>query len=268
MKRIAALIILLLPLAFVVTSRAETAADSLIARILEVDSMQREAVKDLVLDAKYVEIDSSDNGETKEKVRLMKKISIKYLADTALYHEEYLQFFDEGKLKDEKDLKNEAKERKEKKRRRGALDISYPMLRPFDTKHRELYTIEYKGVAPNKIDGQTCQQFTITAKTPTDSLINGDYYFETEGLHLVRVDFSPSKLVKRSMFKMSEFNMSLSYKPNESNYWLPAKFHIQFKAKAMWMIGIKVNGTEDYTNPVVNSGVADSVFDSDRAKED
>jgi hypothetical protein len=268
MKRIATLILLLIPMVLVSSSRAQdAAADTLIARILEVDQAQRSQVKDLVLDAKYVEIDSSDNGETREKVRLIKKISIKYLTDTAWYHEEYLQFFDEGKLKNQDDLKKEADERKEKKRRRGALDISYPMLRPFDAGHRALYTIEYKGLTSSQIDGHVCHHFTITAKEPADSLINGDYYFESGALHLVRVDFSPSKLVRRTMFKMSEFNMSLSYKPNESNYWLPSKFHIQFKAKAMWMIGIKVNGTEDYTNPVVNSGISDAVFDSDKPKE-
>ena len=101
----------------------------------------------------------------------------------------------------------------------------------------------------------------MAAIEPADSLINGDYYFESDGFHLVRVDFSPSKLVKRSMFKMNEMKMALTFGPAVEGYWLPAKFQIQMRAKAMWVIGIKVSGTEEYRNARVNTGIDDKLFE-------
>ena len=35
----------------------------------------------------------------------------------------------------------------------------------------------------------------------------------------------------------------------------------------MWIIGVKVKGTEYYRNPVVNSGIEDKVFESDKVTE-
>jgi hypothetical protein len=141
------------------------------------------------------------------------------------------------------------------------MDISYPMIRPFTQRHRALYTITYQGIVPEKIENYICHKFRVDAIEPADSLINGDYYFESDGFHLVRVDFSPSKLVKRSMFKMNQMNMSLTFEKSVGDFWLPAKFQIQMRAKAMWVIGIKVSGTEEYRNAVVNSGIDDQLFE-------
>jgi hypothetical protein len=272
MRRIALAVILLLPLILVASKTwAQTPEgidpEALVKRILTVDSEQQSQVKDVSYDAEYVEKDERDNGEVKEKVRLIKRIYVKYLPDTAWYHEDFREYYKEGKLQSPDDLKKEAADRKEKKRRRGAMDISYPMLKPFWADHRALYNVEYKGIPEERIDDRRCHHFTVTAKVPADSLINGDYYFEVEGFHLARVDFSPSQLVHRTMFKMSEFNMSLIYAPNLNGLWLPSEFNIQFKAKAMWVIGIKVKGAEYYRNPVVNSGLEDKLFDSDRPTE-
>jgi hypothetical protein len=269
MRQVALRILLLLSLTlFAGETRAQTPdpnkAEELITRILAVDKAQRDQVKDITFDAEYIEREAADSGQGDEKVRMMKKISIKYFPDTAWYHEEFMQYYKQGKLQSQDDLKDEAADRREKKRRRGALDISYPMLKPFWPDHRALYTIEYKGTAPESINGHSCEHFAVTAKEPADSLFNGDYYFEGTGLHLARVDFSPSKLIHRTMFKMSEFKMSLSYTPTVEGLWFPSEFNIQFKAKAMWVIGVKVKGVEYYRNPVINSGVEDKLFDADK----
>ncbi len=272
MRKLSLAIILLLPLALVASRTSAQSPggidpEALIGRTLTVDSEQRAQVKDISYDAEYVEKEEGDHGEAKEKVRLMKRIYVKYFPDTAWYHEDFQQYYKDGKLQSPDDLKKEAADRKEKKRRRGAMDISYPMLKPFWTNHRALYTIEYKGMAEEQVDGRSCHHFVVTAKEPADSLINGDYYFEAEGFHLAKVDFSPSQLVHRTMFKMSEFNMSLIYTPNLAGQWLPSEFNIQFKAKAMWVIGIKVKGAEYYKNPIVNGGLEDKLFDSDKPTE-
>jgi len=235
--------------------------EALIAQILQVSAEQQAKLRDAVFDAEYIEGETKDDGQLEEKLRFMKRISIKYFPDTAWFHEQYIQYYKDGKLKSDEDCQKEAKERLEKKRRRGAMDISYPMIRPFTPRHRGLYTITYQGITSEKIDNYTCHRFTVTAIEPADSLINGDYYFESDGFHLMRVDFSPSKLVKRSMFKMNEMKMALSFGPNTDNIWLPKQFRINMRAKAMWVIGIKVSGTEEYRNARVNTGINDKLFE-------
>ena len=250
----------------IVSSQAQEPAsgidpEALIQQILQVDADQHARLHDAVFDAEYVEGETKGDGRFEEKIRFMKRISIKYLPDTAWFHEQYVQYYDKGKLKSDEDCRKAAKERLEKKKRRGAMDISYPMVRPFTPRHRPLYTITYQGIASDKIGEYTCHQFNVTANDPADSLINGDYYFESDGFHLVRVDFSPSKLVKRSMFKMNEMKMSLTFGPSVESFWLPQTFQIQMRAKAMWVIGIKVSGTEEYRNAQVNTGVDDKLFE-------
>ncbi|NOY88603.1 MAG: hypothetical protein GXO93_04320, partial [FCB group bacterium] len=95
----------------------------------------------------------------------------------------------------------------------------------------------------------------------SDSLINGDYYFEAESFHLVKVDFSPAKLVKKTMFKMSKLNMSILYAPTKEGYWLPRQFDIEGQGKAMFFIGVKFAGTEYYRNPIINSGLSSKMFE-------
>lgn len=235
--------------------------EALINQILQVDADQRARLRDAAFDATYVEGELKKDGAFEEKLRFMKRIFIKYFPDTAWFHELYVQYYKDGKLKSEKDCQKAAEERTEKKRRRGAMDISYPMIRPFTPRHRALYTITYQGIMPEKIGNYTCHKFRVDAIEPADSLINGDYFFESDGFHLVQVDFSPSKLVKRSMFKMNEMKMNLTFEPSADNFWLPAKFQIQMRAKAMWVIGVKVSGTEEYRNAVINTGIEDNLFE-------
>lgn len=235
--------------------------EALIAQILKVNTEQQARLKDAVFDAEYVEGEAKEDGRFEEKLRFMKRISIKYFPDTAWFHEQYGQYYKDGKLQSDDDCRKAAKERLEKKRRRGAMDISYPMIRPFTPRHRGLYTITYQGIVSEKIDSYTCHKFTVAAIEPADSLINGDYYFESDGFHMVRVDFSPSKLVRRSMFKMNEMKMTLAFAPGGDDFWLPKQFRIQMRAKAMWVIGIKVSGTEEYRNARVNTGIDDKLFE-------
>ena len=100
----------------------------------------------------------------------------------------------------------------------------------------------------------------VKAKEPSDTLIDGDYFFDTESLHLVHATYSPSKLVNRAMFKMSEMQMGLTYLPTEAGIWVPTEFTFRMKAKAMWVINVPTVTREIYNEPIVNGGVDDSVF--------
>ena len=234
--------------------------DALIERILAVEDQQRQQISTVIVDAEYVEGEEKD-GEFFEKVRFIKKIYIKYLADTALYHEDYVEYYKDGKLQSQKDLDKEARDRKEKKAKRKVKDISFSMLQPFRPDYRDLYDIEYLGVSPDPVEGYVAHHLEVTAKEDADSLINGDYFFDVESFHLVRVDFSPAKLVKKAMFKLNEMSMSIVYGPTDDGYWLARQFDIAGKGKAMFFIGVKFAGSEYYRNPVINTEIDDEIFE-------
>lgn len=265
MRKIPAIVIsLVLVLAFhaIGSSQPDEGIDpeALIERILMVDLSQRQRISDIVFDAEYIEGEEKD-GEFQEKVRFVKKIYLKCLADTNLYHEEYLEYYKDGELKSEKDLLSEARDRTEKKRKRNTKDISFSMLEPFSEEYRPLYDIVYRGVVDDVVDGYICHHFQVTAREEVDSLINGDFYFEPEAFNLVRVDFSPAKLVKKTMFRLKEMSMSIRYGPTPEGFWLPRQFDIEGKGKAMFFIGVNFAGTEYYRNPIVNAGVDDEIFE-------
>ncbi|MBU0982795.1 MAG: hypothetical protein KKA42_02925 [candidate division Zixibacteria bacterium] len=235
--------------------------ESLIERILATDAEQRAKLHDVVFETELIEYEDGDDGDRGEKARFVKKVYVKYLADTAWFHEEYLEYYKEGEKQSDKDLQSEAKERREKKEKRKARDISHPMLRPFYPERRDLYDIVYKGVASEKIEGYSCHHFRVDAREESDSLIAGDFYFEAETFHLVRVDFSPAKLVKKTMFKLKQLDMSLTCRPSAYGFWLPAEFDVVGKGKAALFIGVSFNMTEYFTNPVINHGIDDSLFE-------
>jgi hypothetical protein len=235
--------------------------EALIERILAVDREQREQIHDLTFDAEYMEYEDKGEEGYVEKLRIVKKIYIKYFQDSAWYHEEFLELYKDGVRQSEKELEKEAQKRREEKKKRKMRDLSYPMLQPFYPASRDLYEITYLGVAAERIHDQVCHHFKVTAREEVDTLINGDYYFEAAGFHLVEVDFSPAKLVKKAMFRLNELNMTLVYGPNADGYWLPRQFDIIGRGKAAFFFGVHFSGTEYYSNPVVNSGLSDSIFE-------
>lgn len=60
---------------------------------------------------------------------------------------------------------------------------------------------------------------------------------------------------------MSKMNMSLNYLPTADGYWLPTLFTFNMKAKAMWFINVPTAATETYSEPIVNGGVSDALFE-------
>lgn len=233
--------------------------EALIERILAVEQHQRDQVHDVTFSAEYIEREEKD-GRFKEKLRIKKRIYVKYLPDTAWYHEDFIEYYKNGQLKSEKDRDNEEKKRREEKIKRKARDISYPMLRPFYPGRRELYDIVYRGIADQKMEGYICHHFQVTAREESDSLLNGQYYFEAESFHLVRVDFSPAKLVKKAFFRLNELDMTIIFRPTDDGFWFPARFTASGRGKAVFLFGVRFSGTEYYHDPVINSGLEDELF--------
>lgn len=240
--------------------------EALIERILAVHDQQMQKLHDVTFDAEYVEGEEKD-GKYEEKLRIVKKVYIMYVDDTALYKEKYLELYKDGQLKSRKDLEKEYKDRMEKKAKRKGRDISYPMLRPFFPERRDLYNIRYIGVDDDRIEGYVCHHFRVEAREEADSLINGDYYFEAGAFHLVQVDFSPARLVKNVMFRMKQLNMTIIYAPTSDSIWLPKQFDVEGKGKAALFFGVDFAGTEYYRDPQVNTGLKRSFF-TEEPKDD
>lgn len=241
--------------------------EALIERILAIYHDQQARVTDVTFDATFIEGKMEDKEGFVEKERFDKKIYLKYPPDTAWYHEEYLSYSKEGELQDEKELKKAAEERIEKKEKRKAYDISYPMLKPFFADQRQFYDVKYDGVAAEVIEDQVCHKFTVTAKEKLEGMIEGSYYFEAESFHLLRVDFKPAKLVKKTMFKLNQLDMSLLYGETPDGIWLPQRFEVYGKGKAALFIGVSFAGREYYRNAVINSGLPDSLFQKETGDE-
>jgi hypothetical protein len=233
----------------------------LLERILAVDQQQREQITDLTLDAEYIEGESLDDGNFVEKIRLLKTVMILYRPDTALYREDYREYYLEGEKQSDEELQSEAADRMDKKAKRRAKDISWPMLTPFYPRHKTDYEIEYRGIAEELIEDHTCYHFQVQATREDEDLINGDYYFESTSFHLVRVDFSPARLVKKTMFKLKELNLSVAYRPTPEDHWVPYRFDIAGKGKAAFFFGVVFAGTEYYRNPKVNTGLTADLFE-------
>ncbi len=234
--------------------------EALIEQFVAVDLRQREQIHTLEFDTEYLEGKRENNDEFKQEARYIKKVYIKFVDDTALYHEQYLEYYKEGKLQSPEERDKKAAEKIEKARNRNSRNVGYPMLRPFYPDYRAQYEIKYDGIADD-IEGHTCYHFHVRSLVDDDEHINGDYYFDTDSFHLVRVDFSPAKLVKKAMFKLSQLDMSISYAPSVDDYWLPREFDVDGKGRAAFLFGVNFSGIEYFRNPQVNVELPDSLFE-------
>lgn len=269
MKRITVTVTWLVILGAVGSAAAQSDAidpQALVETILSVDNRQREQIQDIVFDAEYIEGETGGDGEFHQKVRIVKKTYIKYLPDTVLLHEEYLEFYKEGELQDAEATEKEAAERKEKKIKRKSKDISWPMLSPFHPDQGAHYDIIYEGVPEDSIEGRTCHHFRVRSKEKDAHRIHGDYYFDAESFQLVRVDFTPAKLTSSIMFKMKQLDMTVRFGPTLDGYWLPRQFDIAGRGKTLFLIGAKFAGTEYYRNPQINTGIDSALFEENHGE--
>ncbi len=235
--------------------------EALIEQVLIVEDRQYQQISDIVFDAEMLLGSYDKKKGFEEKERFNKKIYMKYLPDTVLYAEEYLEYYENGEKKDQKKCEEKGKEQIEKSKKRKAKNLSTPILRPFYHEFREFYEIDYNGVTDEKIDDYICHHFTVKSLEEHEDFINGDFYFEAESFNLVRVDFTPAKLPGGMMFKMKNLNMSIRYGPTSEGLWFPLQFDISGKGKAIMFIGVNFAGVEYFRNPQINTGLSNEIFE-------
>lgn len=237
--------------------------DALIEHILSVEAEQREAIKDITFDVEMIEWEK----DGQEKSRFVKKAYFKVNPDTTIMAEKYLEYYKEGVLQSEEEMQRQVRERREKAEKRKSNNVSFRAITPFLKSHRDLYKIDYDGLARDQVEGFTCYHFHIEPVEPADTLIIGDYYFDSESFNLARAEFSPSKLVKKLMFKLKELKITINYAPVGDNYWLPSRVDVAGKGKAALFIGVTFASTEYYRNPMINQGVPEEMFEESSEEE-
>jgi len=259
-------VLALLPHSVRISAQEELALepDAIIQKILSVDAKQRSEIQSLVFDAEYIEKENNGKGGYDEKIRLEKKIRMKFLSDTVWYNEEYLRYYKNNEVRSAEECDEVAAERKDKKKRRGSRDISWPMLLPFKPEGSGGYTKTYQGVDDTTVAGYVCHHFKVTSTTEDEDKINGDYFFDAASFQLIRVRFCPAKLGGNLMFKLDKLEMALSFAPTSDGHWLPQQFDIAGKGKAAFFIDVDWQGTEYFHNPQINTGMSDEIFQSDR----
>ena len=257
------LIIAVLIITSVVVARQGIGIDpeALIEQILIVENRQYQQINDIVFDAELLLGKYDKKNGFEEKERFVKKIYMKYLPDTVLYTEEYLEYYESGEKKSQEECKEKGQEQIEKSIKRRSRNISTPILKPFYPDEREFYEITYNGVADEKIDEYFCHYFTVKSLEENEGFINGDFYFEAESFNLVRVDFVPAKLLGGLMFKMKDLHLSVRYGPNPNGYWFPLQFDVRGKGKSIMFIGVDFAEVVYFRNPQINTGLSDEIFE-------
>ncbi|PKK84974.1 MAG: hypothetical protein CVT49_00085 [candidate division Zixibacteria bacterium HGW-Zixibacteria-1] len=233
----------------------------LIDSVLAAHQRQFDAVSDMTFDAIFYERRTDKEGEVTEEKRYEKKIYLKKIDDTFHIHQKYVALYLDGVLQDREALVTEVDKKQEERVKRGNRDFTYDLTIPLQMLYTGMYDVSYKGIAKEKINGFTCYMLRADAREKNDTLLNCLYYVDTADYNLVRVDFSPAKLVSKLMFKLKELDMTINYKPYDSVIWIPDRFELLGKGKAAFFIGVYFQSEETYTNPVVNSGLDDSLFD-------
>ena len=265
MKKIIYSIILTLMLGFCRTVVAQSSnridADAIIEQVLAVAERQSDKIQDVTFEAESLRGKYDDKKGFQQESRFTKKVFLKYLPDTVLYADEFLEYYDGDDLQTPKKRDEAVAELREKRKKRKAHNVSFSMMTPFEKEHRAQYDISYIGIAEEKIEGYVCHHFKVLSKEEDEMRINGDYYFEADTFHLVRVDFEPAKLVKKLMFKLKELRLSLRYGPTDEGYWLPRQFDVRGKGKAAFFIGVNFASVEYFRNPQINTGLDDKLFE-------
>jgi len=245
------------------TAAAQEAYDeteTMIEAILAAERAQRAVISDVTFDAEFVE-GVMEDGVLNEEVRVVKKVFVKYLQDTAWFAEDFLEYYYRGELQDSAATAREEVARLKQRLKRNGRDISFPVLKPFHPEMRERYDIAYVGTEPDVLDSSLCHHLRVTARERERDLIDGDFYFDTRTFHLVRAEFSPAKLPGGVMFSMKRLSMVLTQTPTADGWWLPSRFDVSGVGRAALFVGVRFAVTEYYRNPRLNSGLSDEIFE-------
>ena len=243
--------------------------DSIIQKVLLTHQTAMAELSDLTLDIDSYERRLDGDGNVKETAKLVKKGHLKRVeGGKFLYCEDYNEYYINGERQDQKSLKKITKERLNRKKKSRSKDLSFDITTPLEPQFREIYDIVDQGLSEKEIEGYPCFLLSATVNDNNtagkimDTLANYLFYIDTLSYQIVKVDFEPARLISKLFFKFKLLKMSISFAPYDSALWLPSHFHIDGRAKAAFFVGVNFEGEEFFKNPVINSGLDDSLFKS------
>ncbi len=226
--------------------------DELIDSVLAVTQAQKENINNMMIDAVFYERKLDGKGKIKEEKKYEKIIYLEKINDSLTQVEKYLTCYKDGDKIDEEKAAKEFAKKKEEKEKRKNRDLTYDMTIPLQSTHRALYDIYYDSIPERSVSNFDCLVVRAVAVEKTDSLINCTYYIDKNSYNPVKVDFSPSKLVKKMMFKLNSLDMSLEYRPLDHEIWVPVRFYIRGRGKAALFVGVNFESEEIYSKHKVN----------------
>jgi len=268
MRTILMAFLITLGIAGSIEAKGKITVGMLIDSVLAARQRQVDAVEDMTFDAVFYERRTDKDGNISEEKRYDKRIFVKQMNDTFYIHQQYRTLYLDGVRQPRELLVAEVDKKQEDRKKRGGRDFTYDLTIPLQMLYTGMYDVSYIGIDKEKIEGYTCYKLHAEAREENDTLINCMYYIDTESYNLVRVVFSPAKLASKFMFKLKELYMRINYQKYDSSIWIPRRFELLGKGKAAFFVGIYFQSEETYTNPVVNSGLDDSIFENRVSVED
>lgn len=249
-------------LAAVVLAAATAAADpameteTIIDGIYLRDSTQRAQVTDLTMSVESFSRKLAGDGSVKEEEKFLKTDFIK---DT-LFRVDFHEFYLDGLRQDSAALRKEIKTDADRRRKGRNRDANINPVAIFYPAAREDYEFSLKGIENR--EGRACYHIAADCLVEKDSLVEGDYWFETEGLNLVFVQFHPAKLPG----PIKQLDMEIAFAPDSAGWWLPRRFHLFGRGKVMLFIKFNFEAEERYFDHRINTGLTDDFF-KERADE-
>jgi hypothetical protein len=217
------------------------------------DSVTRADIGVMKIQAESYVRSLKGSGEVKEEKKFIKTY---YLKDS-LFRAEFHEYYRDGEPQNEKELQKEIEEAKERRRKGRNRDASINPMEPFYPENRQHYIFTLAG----RESRHSCQCYHVIAEclVEDENLLEGDYWFEVNGLNLVHTEFHPSKMPS----KIKMLDMVKSCAPVEHGYWLPVGFRLRGKGQVLLFIKFNFEVEERYTGHKINVEVPDDFFAED-----
>lgn len=228
--------------------------DKIVAGAYLRDSTARAGIADLTMAAESFARRLSGDNAVKEEKKFLKTY---YFKDT-LFRVDFLEYSLDGVRQDSTGLAAEIKDAADRRKKGRMRDATIRPLEPFYPDHRADY--EFALIGTEEKQGRPCYRIAAECLRDDESLLNGQYWFETTDLNLVYTEFHPAKLPS----PLKQLDMQMWYAPVADGVWLQERFHLLGRGQVMLFIKFRFEVEERYFNHAVNTGLADDFFKETR----
>ena len=193
------------------------------------------------------------DGEVKEEKRFLKT---DYIKDT-LFRVHFQQFFLDGVRQDDAALLKEARAHADRRRQGRSRDANINPADVFYPSKRSNYEFTFKGVETR--EGRACYHLIADCLVKDDSLIEGEYWFETEGLNLVYVGV-PSGQTSRPAQTARHADV---VRPRPTRYVVAGQVPLFGRGKVMLLIKFNFEVDETVFRPSGQHRIDGKLFQGD-----